>query len=204
VMAEPPLPERGDHLVEVGTGRRHLEVADARAHREDEHESPVPGRSRVHLSLRDHGVQGLVDPPAGVHDRGAAVDAVSLADGIRIAAPVTLRVHGKGAQPVVSECHGARHAVAQEGPAAIMAGGSFTPLRTRSLDHARGRPYRGPGRLPGPDLPWLAISSCARSTHVIWISSFCHGARADGHTPRREVHRQDPGRAVCPSLANLR
>src|ERR1039458_5162951 len=58
----------------------------------------------------------------------------------------------------------------------------FTPLRTRSLDHTRGRPYRGPGRLPGPDLPWLAISSCARSTHVIWISSFCHGARADGHT----------------------
>jgi hypothetical protein len=59
----------------------------------------------------------------------------------------------------------------------------FTPLGTRSLDHARGRPYRGPGRLPGPDLPWLAISSCTRSTHVIWISSFCHGARADGHTP---------------------
>ena len=34
-----------------------------------------------------------------------------------------------------------------------------TPLRTRPLDHARGCPYRGPGRLPGPDLPWLAISS---------------------------------------------
>ena len=66
--------------------------------------------------------------------------------------------------------------------------GCPAPLRTRSLDHARGRPYRGPGRLPGPDLPWLAISSCARSTHVIWISSFCHGARADGHTPGHQVH----------------
>ena len=58
----------------------------------------------------------------------------------------------------------------------------FAPLRTRPLDHARGRPYRGPGRLPGPDLPWLAVpSSLDSSCHQ--DSSFLHGAQADGHTP---------------------
>ena len=35
----------------------------------------------------------------------------------------------------------------------------FAPLRTRPLGHARGRPYPGPGRLLGPDLPWLAVLS---------------------------------------------
>jgi hypothetical protein len=28
---------------------------------------------------------------------------------------------------------------------------AFAPLRTRPLDHARGRHYRGPSRLPAPD-----------------------------------------------------
>jgi hypothetical protein len=45
------------------------------------------------------------------------------------------------------------------GPASCSA-----PLRTRPLDHARGRPYRGPGHLPGPDLPWQAASVPARFT----------------------------------------
>jgi len=33
------------------------------------------------------------------------------------------------------------------------------PLRTRPLDHARGLHYRGPWRLPGPDLHRLAVLS---------------------------------------------
>jgi hypothetical protein len=59
----------------------------------------------------------------------------------------------------------------------------FAPLRTRPLDHARERPYRGPGRLPEPDLPWLVASVIARLfTSCHRNHSFCHGARAAGHT----------------------
>ena len=85
-------------------------------------------------------------------------------------------------------------------PPTIAIGDLLVLLRIAGLDsrEAAGVPLKAvalnatavPGRAPYAIFPWLAISSCARSTHVIWISSFCHGARADGHTPGHQVHRQ--------------
>ena|SRR5579875_2418664 len=59
-----------------------------------------------------------------------------------------------------------------------------TPLRTRPLSHARGCPYPGPGRLLGPDLPWLAVFSSLGYLMSSRCAPSYMGARADGHTVR--------------------
>jgi hypothetical protein len=44
------------------------------------------------------------------------------------------------------------------------------PLRTRPLDHARGLRYRGPRRLPGPDLHRQAAPNLSLLRHVALLS----------------------------------
>lgn len=56
-----------------------------------------------------------------------------------------------------------------------------TPLRTSPLGDARGLPYRGPWRLPGPDFHRLAALSLAIDYVMTFILS-SHGARSAGRT----------------------
>ena len=78
----------------------------------------------------------------------------------------------------------------------------FAPLRTRPLDHARGRPYRGPGRLPGPDLPWLALLSCRSVTSCHSGTPSCHGCPSKWAHGESHPSTTTPGRlpALVPAL----
>jgi hypothetical protein len=64
------------------------------------------------------------------------------------------------------------------------------PLRTRSLDHARGHHYRGPWRLPGPDSHRqaalsLSLGYVTTTSSLSWRpNSWTHSQNADIPDPR--------------------
>jgi len=81
-VVESSLPERVDHLVQSGTDPGHLGPADTRRHPEGGHQLvDGPGGHPVHIGLHHHGVEGLVDPSAGLQDGGEEASLPKLGDG---------------------------------------------------------------------------------------------------------------------------